>query len=139
MNECKPLVPGVGWAPRGLGRAVQVEPLKPKLNPPGIKRSKLKYDNPLSRFALNFNLRRYNWVYRAADAVLTVTPEDAASIAAIVAGKPAAGGGDIGLVTHVADSGGGGGNDDNGGRGLLSSTFQLNLSRFGQTSPCPHV
>ena len=23
------------------------------------------------------------------------------------------------------------------GRGLLSSTFQLNLCRFGHTSPCP--
>ena len=26
-----------------------------------------------------------------------------------------------------------------GGRGLHSSTFQLNLSRFGHTSPCPPV
>ena len=25
------------------------------------------------------------------------------------------------------------------GRGLHSSTFQLNLSRFGHTSPCPAV
>jgi len=25
------------------------------------------------------------------------------------------------------------------GRGLQSSTFQLNLSRFGHTSPCPPV
>jgi len=25
------------------------------------------------------------------------------------------------------------------GRGLHSSTFQLNLSRFGHTSPCPPV
>jgi hypothetical protein len=26
-----------------------------------------------------------------------------------------------------------------GGRGLHSSTFQLNLGRFGHTSPCPPV
>jgi len=39
---------------------VQVEPIKPTLKAPGIKRFKLKYDGLLSIFAFNFNLRRYN-------------------------------------------------------------------------------
>jgi len=39
---------------------VQVYPImKPKLNPPGIKRLRLIHDDPLSNFASNFNLRRY--------------------------------------------------------------------------------
>jgi hypothetical protein len=41
------------------GRAVQVEPMKPVLKAPGSTHSKLRYDGPLSNFALNFNLRRY--------------------------------------------------------------------------------
>jgi hypothetical protein len=36
--------------------------MKPKLKPPGTKRSKLEYDIPLSSFAFKFNLRRYNLV-----------------------------------------------------------------------------
>jgi hypothetical protein len=42
-----------------LGRAVQVDPIKPTLKAPGIKLLKLKYDKPLSSFALKFYLRRY--------------------------------------------------------------------------------
>jgi len=38
---------------------VQVDPIKPALKAPGIKRLKLKYDGPLSNFAFNFNLCRY--------------------------------------------------------------------------------
>ena len=41
------------------GEAVQVEPMKSKLNAPGAMRLKLKYDNVLSGFAFNLNLRRY--------------------------------------------------------------------------------
>jgi len=41
------------------GRAVQVDPIKPMLKSPGIKRLKLKYDELLSSFAFKFNLRRY--------------------------------------------------------------------------------
>jgi hypothetical protein len=41
------------------GRAVQLDPIKPKLKPPGTKRLKLKHDEPLSTFAFNFSLRRY--------------------------------------------------------------------------------
>ena len=32
----------------GIGRAVQVDPIKPKLTLPGTKRLKLKCDEPLS-------------------------------------------------------------------------------------------
>jgi hypothetical protein len=39
---------------------VQVDPIKPVLQPPGIKRLTLKYDDPLSNFAFKFKLRRYN-------------------------------------------------------------------------------
>jgi hypothetical protein len=45
---------------RSLGRAVQVDPIKPTLKAPGTKRLKLKHDEPLSRFAFKFNLRRFN-------------------------------------------------------------------------------
>ena len=44
------------------GRAVQVDPIKPKLKPPGTKRLKLEYDGQLSNFGFKFNLRRYNLV-----------------------------------------------------------------------------
>jgi hypothetical protein len=50
-------------APSGPGRAVQVDPMKPKLNPPGSKRLKLKYDKLLSGFAFEFYLRRYTAGY----------------------------------------------------------------------------
>jgi len=42
------------------GRAVQVDPIKPKLKAPANKRFKLKYDELVSSFfAFKFNLRRY--------------------------------------------------------------------------------
>ena len=39
---------------------MQVDPIKPTLKPPGTKRLKLKYDEPPSKFAFKFYLRRYN-------------------------------------------------------------------------------
>jgi len=45
-----------------LGRAVQIDPIKPKLAAPGDERSKLKFDKLLSSFAFNLNLRRFTWV-----------------------------------------------------------------------------
>jgi len=39
---------------------VQVDPIKPKLKPPGTKRLKLKCGILLSTYALRFNLRRHN-------------------------------------------------------------------------------
>jgi hypothetical protein len=41
---------------------MQVDPIKPKLKPPGTKRLKLNYDEPLSTFAFDFKLRRYTKV-----------------------------------------------------------------------------
>jgi hypothetical protein len=42
-----------------IGRAVQVDPMKPMLKPPGTKHLKLKYGTPLPTFAFKFNLRRH--------------------------------------------------------------------------------
>ena len=44
-----------------LGRVVQVDPIKPTMKAPGAKRLKLKYDEVLSNFAYNLNLRCYSW------------------------------------------------------------------------------
>ena len=85
MDECKPLGDGDGavrdrHAPHlhhralqrraldagggaGLGEAVQVEPMKSKLKPPGTMRLKLRYDGPLSISAFRINLRRYSLVW----------------------------------------------------------------------------
>jgi len=41
---------------------VQVDPIKTTLTAPGTERLKLECDEPLSNFAFNFNLRRYNKV-----------------------------------------------------------------------------
>ena len=41
------------------GRPMQVDPIKPKLKPPGTTRLKLKCDELLSSFALKFTVRRY--------------------------------------------------------------------------------
>jgi hypothetical protein len=43
-----------------LGRAAQVDPIKPTMKAPVTKRLKLKYDEPLSNLALNFTLRRHS-------------------------------------------------------------------------------
>ena len=39
---------------------MQVDPMIPKLKPPGIKRLKLEYDGQLSTFGFNISLRRCN-------------------------------------------------------------------------------
>ena len=44
-----------------LGKAAQVEPMEPRVKAHGTKRLKQKHDEPLSNFAFNLNLRRYNW------------------------------------------------------------------------------
>ena len=78
MDECKPLHAGGGPKRGGghvrradstagqhgaqPGRAVQVDPIKPMLKPPGTKHSKLKCDEPPSSFAFNSSLRRYSLV-----------------------------------------------------------------------------
>jgi serine/threonine protein kinase len=71
VDGCKPLAHGiihrdikpanilVHRGPSDLGRAVQVDPMKPKLKPPGTKGLKLKCDILPSHYAFKFNLRRY--------------------------------------------------------------------------------
>jgi len=68
VDECQPLVVGVGATLAGdvqagrrvlQGKAVQVDPIKPTLKPPGTKHSRLKCDELLSSFGFKFNLRRY--------------------------------------------------------------------------------
>ena len=51
--------PGPLSAP-AQGKAVQVEPMKPVLTPPGSMLLKLRHDGPLSNFAFDFNVRRYS-------------------------------------------------------------------------------
>jgi hypothetical protein len=80
-NECQPLQggrePSHGQRPGHpvqdaalqrrrdhLGRAVQVDPIKPKLKPPGAKRLKLECVVLVSTSAFKFNLRRYISVMR---------------------------------------------------------------------------
>ena len=63
MDECKPLEVGEVHHRRGgpsHGRAVQVDPIKPTLNPPRSERLNLKHDGPLSSSAFKLNLRRYS-------------------------------------------------------------------------------
>jgi len=83
MDECKPLVLGHelertdpvrarGAAVAHLrdlrgGRVVHVEPMKPTLMAPGIKRLKPKYDGLLSSSAFKFNLRRYTEAAKLAE------------------------------------------------------------------------
>ena len=52
----------------GQGRAVQVVPMKPVLKAPGSMLLKLSYDELLSSFALNIDLRRYTTVMVTATA-----------------------------------------------------------------------
>ena len=116
MDECKPLVDGgdqwdvdeilrlqYGDDVDRRGEAVQVDPFKPKLKPPGTKRLKLKYDELPSNFAFKFNLRRYS--------------EGSKTI-------PCNAVGDFSIAGHATMKG------LSLGRGVHSSTFQLNLSHF---------
>jgi hypothetical protein len=48
-----------GPARAARGRVEQVEPMRPALNAPGIMLLRLRYDEPVSHFAFNSNLRRY--------------------------------------------------------------------------------
>ena len=61
MDECKPLALGQGrrGSGRGRGKAVQVDPIKPKLQPFRTKRLNLNYDKLFSNFGFKSNLRRY--------------------------------------------------------------------------------
>jgi len=63
-TSVSPWSPKEGAAARAFDMVVaaQVDPMKPKLKPPEINRLKLNCDGPLSKFAFNFNLRRYSMV-----------------------------------------------------------------------------
>ena len=71
---------------------MQVDPIKPKLKLPGIKRSKLKFEGPVSNLAFKFKLRRYN------------EASAAAPVAALVPALTKPGGGRWGLtLVHFSD------------------------------------
>jgi hypothetical protein len=79
---------------------VQVDPIKSTLKAPGTKHLSLKYDGPLSKFTFKFHLRHHS--LDTFSYGVTSTTDD-------------------GRVTKIRRS---------GGRGLHSSTSQLNLSCF---------
>jgi hypothetical protein len=62
-----------------LGRVVQVDPIKPALKAPGIKRLNLKYEQLHSNFAFKFNLRRYTWANGSNAPTTSATPSTASS------------------------------------------------------------
>ena len=68
MDECKPLAGGVNH-----GKAVQVDPIKPRLKPPGSKRLKLNCDALLSTSAFKFTLRRYTMVLETGEELREVS------------------------------------------------------------------
>jgi hypothetical protein len=95
------------------------------MKPPGTKRLKAKIDILLSTSAFKFNLRRYtaDQQRQHQQSVQGEQAELAASAVFTLLDQLTAWSEDKARVTY----GGGGGA---GGRGLHSSTFQLNLSRF---------
>jgi len=85
VDECKPLdAGGAGGASGGerergvypLGRAVQVDPIKPTLKVAGSQRLKLEYDEPPSNFTFKFKSRRYSLVHTARLARLRLEETD---------------------------------------------------------------
>jgi hypothetical protein len=63
---------------------VQVDPIKPTLKAPGIKRLKLKCAEALSNFAFKFNLRRYTERAAAVAALRATTTGPAAAAVTVV-------------------------------------------------------
>jgi hypothetical protein len=64
VDECKPLIAGAAKRTAATiipdqGRAVQLDPIKPTLKPPELKRLKVRYVGSLSNFAFKLDLRRY--------------------------------------------------------------------------------
>jgi len=60
--DLRPLNRGRRRCRERRGNAVQADPMKPTLKPPGTKRLKLKHDEWLSNVAFSFILRRYDEV-----------------------------------------------------------------------------
>jgi len=127
---------------RLLGGAVQVDPIKPTLKPPGtLELSASNWDmmTLLSSFAFRFELRRYT---SARPAVVAAASREWTALAAGPGAGPGAGPAAAGASpwgrrgwSSTAPSS----RRQGITRGLHSSTFLLNLSRFGHTSPCPPV
>ena len=86
---------------------MQVDPIKPKLKPPGTKRLKVAFDGLLSIFGFKFNLRRYT--VASASSHHMFQPHFAALMRRTAASRPE-------------------------GRGLPSFTFRLNVSTLCGTS-----
>ena len=59
MSDGLNLIDLIAILPFYLGRAVQVDAIKPTLKAPGTNLLTLNYDERLSNFAFKFNLRRY--------------------------------------------------------------------------------
>ena len=70
---------------------MQVDPTKPTSKAPGTKCLKLKCDEPLSKFAFKFKLRRY----ALAEASEVMRAAGGAALAAVVAGGSSGGGGGV--------------------------------------------
>ena len=115
-------------APRTRGRAVRDDPIKTTLKAPGYKRLKLKRDKVVSRFAFNFNLRRYieapRWVHVRVRAQPVQRHEQVADEEPVRAGAARVGrGAAVHLLQHVDVP-------PARGQGLHSSTFRLIASAF---------
>jgi len=130
-----------------LGMEVQVDPIKPKLEPHGTKRLKPNCDILLSNFALTSTCSATSGRAGGRRAAGATGPAAGAG-----GGGRGGGGGAGGPAASIALPGapqrvrvsaergaGGAGAGLVRGRGLHSSTFQVNLSRFGHTSACPAV
>ena len=108
---------GVYWMKgkgKHLGRAAPVEPMKPLLKPPGTKRLNLKHYKLLSDVAFKFNLRRYTLVAMPRSRLRRRHATTSSRPALILYNAETAP-----LSSRVSP-----------GRGLHSSTTQLNLNRF---------
>ena len=115
QRVCRPCVTARGYWPSppaasrtSRGRAVQVDPIKPIWKAPKTKRLKLKYDEPPSKFAFKFNVRRYN-VGAPAARIPLATPQGDKTIL------------EQGHEEFLVEP---------QGRGFHSSTFRLSLSDF---------
>ena len=97
---------------------MQVDPIKPKLKPPGTKRLRLKCDLLLSTSAFKFNLRRY--IKKAAVADAAEAGEDALYDAP-------------GFYKAMGDSWYGGG-DRSGGGGRIPVQYE---QAVGSGAPAP--
>ena len=137
---------------RAPGRAVQVDPIKPTLKPPGTNRFKLESDKLLSIFAFNFKLRRYNLAPLGGPVVMVQVENELAWDApreyvewagrmaeqaveeAVAAAKGGGGGGGGGGGVSEGGGGGDGSGDDGDGGGSSGSVALPVLMCEGATA-----